>query len=63
MIFQKNEYAILILILYVDDCLLIGDTLAIESGINEIKKMFNVTVTKKSKSTWDVELILVGREK
>ena len=39
----------LILILYVDDCLLTGDTLAIESGINNIKKMFNVTVTKKVK--------------
>ena len=33
--------------MYVDDCLLTGDTLAIESGINDIKKMFNVTVTKK----------------
>ena len=36
----------LILILYVDDCLLTGDKLAIESGINNIKKMFNVTDTK-----------------
>ena len=42
-----NELA-LILILYVNDCLLTGDTLAIESGINDIKKMFNVTITKKS---------------
>ena len=33
--------------MYVDDCLLTGDTLAIESGINDIKKMFNVTITKK----------------
>ena len=41
LIYRKNEYGILILILYVDDCLLTGDTLAIESG------MFNVTVTKK----------------
>ena len=55
LIFQKNEYGILILILFVDDCLLTGDTLAIESGINNIKKMF--------KSTWDVELIQAGREK
>ena len=47
LIFRKNECGILILILYVDDSLLIGDTLAIESGINNIKKMFNVTVTKK----------------
>ena len=36
----------LILILYVDDCLLTVDKLAIESGINNIKKMFNITVTK-----------------
>ena len=48
-IYRKNEYSILILILYVDDCLLTGDTLAIETGINNIKKMFNVTVTKKVK--------------
>ena len=47
LIYRKNEYDILILILYVNDCLLTGDTLAIESGINDIKKMFNVTVTKK----------------
>ena len=46
LIFWKNEYGILILILYVDNCLLTGDTLAIESRINDIKKMFNVTVTK-----------------
>ena len=46
LIFQKNECGILILILYVDDCLLTGDILAIESGINDIKKIFNVTVTK-----------------
>ena len=37
----------IILILYVDDCLLTGDALAIESGVNDIKKMFNVTITKK----------------
>ena len=49
LIYRKNEYGILILILYVDDCLLTGDTLAIESGINDIKKMFNVTVTKKKR--------------
>ena len=42
----KNEYGILILILYFDDYLLTGDTLVIESGINDIKKMFNATVTK-----------------
>ena len=47
LIFWKNEYGILILILYVDDCLLAGDALAIESGANNIKKMFNVTITKK----------------
>ena len=47
LIFRKNEYGILILILYIDDCLLTGDTPAIESGINDITKMFNVTVTKK----------------
>ena len=46
LIFWKNEYCILILILYVDNCLLTGDALAIESGINNIKKMFNVTFTK-----------------
>ena len=46
LIFWKNEYGILILILYVDDCLLTGDALAIESGVNNIKKMFNVTFTK-----------------
>ena len=39
----------LILILYVDDCLLTRDKLAIESGINNIKKMFNITVTKNVK--------------
>ena len=39
LIYRKNEYGILILILYVDDCLLTGDTLAIESGINDIKKI------------------------
>ena len=44
--FWKNEYGILILILYVDNCLLTGDVLAIESGINSIKKMFIVTITK-----------------
>ena len=63
LIYRKNEYGILILILYVNDCLLTGDTLAIESGINNIKKMFNITVTKKLKSTWGVELIRAGREK
>ena len=36
----------LILILYVDDCLLTRDKLAIESGTNNIKRMFNVTITK-----------------
>ena len=45
-IFQKNEYGIIILILYVDDCLLTGDILAIEYRVNDIKKMFNVTLTK-----------------
>ena len=34
LIFRKNEWGILILILYVDDCLLTGDTLAIESPKN-----------------------------
>ena len=63
LIYRKNEYGILILILYVDGCLLTGDTLAFESGLNNIKKMFNVTVIKKSKSTWGVELIRAGREK
>ena len=63
LIFWKNEYSILILILYVDNCLLTGDVLAIESGVNNIKKMFNVTVTKMLKSTWDVELIQAGRGK
>ena len=29
-----------------DDCLLTGDALAIESGVNDIKKMFNITITK-----------------
>ena len=43
LIFQKNEYSILILILYVNVCLLTGDTLAIESGINDIKKMLKST--------------------
>ena len=47
----ENEYDILILILYVDNCLLTGDALAIKSGINNIKKMFDVTVTKNAKST------------
>ena len=47
LIFWKNEYSILIRILYVDDCLLTEDVLAIESRVNNIKKMFNVTVTKK----------------
>ena len=46
---SKNEYGILILILYVDNCLLTGDALAIESGVNNIKKMFNVTITKNVK--------------
>ena len=46
LIHWKNEYGMLILILYVDDCLLTGDKLAIELGINNIKRMFNVTVTK-----------------
>ena len=36
----------LIKILYVDDCLLVGDKLAIESGLNNINRMFNVTITK-----------------
>ena len=36
-----------ILILYVDNCLLTGDTLAIESAVNDIKKLFNVTVANK----------------
>ena len=49
LIYRKNEYGILILILYVDDCLLTGDTLAIESRINNIKKMFYVTVIKMVK--------------
>ena len=49
MIFWKNKYSILILILYVDDCLLTGDALAIESRVNDIKKMFNVTATKNVK--------------
>ena len=39
LIFRKNECSILILILYVDDCLLTGDALAIESGINDIKNV------------------------
>ena len=47
LIFWKNEYGVLVLILYFDDYLLTGDTLAIESGINNINKMFNITVTKK----------------
>ena len=49
LIFWKTECGILILILYVDDCLLTRDILAIESGINNIKKMFNVTITKNVK--------------
>ena len=32
-----------------DGCLLTGDTLAIESGVNDIKKMFNITITKNVK--------------
>ena len=32
-----------------DDCVLTGDALAIESRVNNIKKMFNVTVTKNVK--------------
>ena len=36
-----------ILILYIDDCLLTRDTLTIESAVNDIKKRFNVTVTNK----------------
>ena len=49
LVFRKNERGRLILILYVDDCLLTGDALAIESGVNNIKKMFNVTITKNVK--------------
>ena len=32
--------------IYVDDCLLTGDILVIELGVNDIKKMFNITITK-----------------
>ena len=60
LIYRKNEYGILILILYVDDCLLTGDTLAIESGINNIKKMFNVTVTKKVEEYLGCRIDTVG---
>ena len=49
LIFWKNEYGKLILILYVDNCLLTGDALAIESRIKDIKKMFNITITKNVK--------------
>ena len=49
LIFCKNECGILILILYVKDCLLTRDILAIEWGINNIKHMFNVTRTKNVK--------------
>ena len=47
LLFRRNRYGMIILILYVDDCLLTGDTLAIESAIRDIKKLFNVTVTNK----------------
>ena len=63
LIFRKNEYSILILTLYVDDCLLTGDTLAIESGITPLRECLTSPLLKNSKSTWDVELIGAGREK
>ena len=47
LLFQNDKYGTVILILYVDDCLLTGDTLAIESAVNDIKKLFNVTVTDR----------------
>ena len=47
LLFWKNKYGMVILILYVDNCLLTRDTLAIESAVNNIKKRFNVTVTNK----------------
>ena len=37
----------LILILYVDDFLLVGDEPAIESRINDTDKLFNVTTTRE----------------
>ena len=49
LVYWKNEYGILILILCLHDCLLTRDKLAIESGIDNIKKMFKVTITKNVK--------------
>ena len=41
-----------------DDCLLTGDKLTIESRINDFKKMFNVTVTKNVKEYLDCRIYM-----
>ena len=46
LIYRKNELGMFILILYVDNCLLVRDEPAIESGINDIKKIFNLSITR-----------------
>ena len=48
LVYKKNELGINISVLYIDDCLLVGKDQAIESTTKDIKKMFNVTLTREA---------------
>ena len=47
LLFRRNATGLCIVIVYVDDCLCLGDEQALTLAVQEIKKIFNVKITYK----------------
>ena len=47
LIYRRNNYGLCIIALYVDDCLCVGESTALDKAIGDIQKIFNIKVKNK----------------
>ena len=47
LIYRRNSYGLCIIALYVDDCLCVGDSHALDKAISDIRKIFDIKVENK----------------
>ena len=59
--YRINEKGLCIILMYVDDNLIVGSNTAIEQATEEIKRVFNVTISPEASECLGCE-IKVGKE-